>query len=136
MPKVNKPDPQFGPGYRDHPDHKILLDRHSGGITVKIRGNLVAESYHAILLTETGYSPVYYLPRSDVNFAVLDTVDLSTYCPFKGYARYWRLAADDDGEPIAWGYDEPYSEVSKLLGYVAFYDDRVTIEAKKLPDYK
>jgi len=131
MLKETKQALRSGPGYQQLPNHHVEMQPYAGRVTVNAAGFLLADSFHAILLTETGYSPVYYLPCSDVDFSKLESLELSTYCPFKGQARYWRLADADEGAPIAWGYDEPYSEVYSLLNYVAFYEDRVVVEAEK-----
>jgi len=117
-----------GPGYAKYPEHTVEMQPFAGRVTVKTAGKIIAESHDVILLTESGYSPVYYLPRTDVNFAQLEEVELSTFCPFKGYARYWRAVADEGGHPIVWGYDNPFDEVEILSGYVAFYEGRVTVE--------
>jgi len=114
-----------GPGYLKYPEHKVAMRLFDGHVAVLANGSEVAASENAILLTETGYSPVYYLPRSDVDFDLLSADSLLTYCPFKGHARYWCLADDQDGKPVAWGYDAPFDEVETLSGYVAFYGDRV-----------
>ena len=46
---------------------------------------------HARLLHETRLLPVYYVPRADVRFDLLEPTDRSTHCPFKGDARYWTI---------------------------------------------
>jgi len=117
-----------GPGYAKYPEHTVKIQPFAGCVAVKTAGKVIAESRGAILLTESDYSPVYYLPRADVDFSQLEEVELSTLCPFKGYARYWRTVAEENGQPVAWGYDTPYDEVETLSGYVAFYEDRITLE--------
>lgn len=118
-----------GPGYAKYPDHSVTLEEFPGIVIVTLNDEVLARSKAAILLTETGYSPVYYLPRADVDFKALDEVDQSTYCPFKGTARYWQLAGG--AEPVAWGYDAPYDEVQKLSKCIAFYSDRVSVSTNK-----
>lgn len=118
-----------GPGYAKYPDHSVTLVPFTGNVKVTHEGKVLAESRGATLLTESGYNPVYYLPRADVRFTGLEDVALSTYCPFKGTARYWQL--ESGAEPVAWGYDAPYDEVRQLSDYVAFYSDRVSVTATK-----
>jgi uncharacterized protein (DUF427 family) len=80
-----------GPGYTKYPDHKVSLEPFNGRVRVMAGEIVLVESQDAILLTETGYSPVYYLPHSDLWLELLESVGLSTHCPFNGGARYWRL---------------------------------------------
>jgi len=115
-----------GPGYTKYPDHKVSLEPFIGRVRVTAGEIVLAESQDAILLTETGYSPVYYLPHGDLRIATLEAVGLSTHCPFKGDARYWRLVGGND--PVAWAYDTPFEEVQEISGRVAFYENRVRIE--------
>ncbi len=115
-----------GPGYKQHPDHRVDLKPITADVRVEALGQTIAQSSRAIMVQETRYAPVVYIPCSDVNFALLQENAEQTYCPFKGTARYWniRIGNDTIGNAV-WGYDQPYDEVSDLAGHVAFYKDRV-----------
>jgi uncharacterized protein (DUF427 family) len=65
-----------------------------------------------------------------VFFSRLEPVDHRTVCPFKGQAVYWRLAGSP-GSGIAWSYPEPFPEVARLAGYVAFDQDEVRVTIGK-----
>lgn len=121
MPKTNP-----APGFEKYPDHSVTLEPVAGSVQVEAFGQVVAETVAAIWLKESRYPPVIYVPRGDVRFDLLQDSDNSTYCPFKGTARYWSLLVGDDfvGDAV-WGYDQPYDEVADLADYVAFYPDRV-----------
>src|SRR5690606_15899149 len=70
--------------------------------------------------------PVYYVPRKDVRFDLLEATDHSTHCPFKGDARYWTVRAGGrEAENAVWGYDEPIEGAPDLSPYVAFYFGRM-----------
>lgn len=125
-----------GPGYQNHPGYAVDTQAFSAHIVVTAGGQKVADSHHAILLTETDHSPVYYLPHEDIRFDLLTNVDLSTYCPFKGYASYWCISAVAGEEPIVWAYIEPYVEVEDIKGYAAFYGDKVTMRITELAPEK
>jgi uncharacterized protein (DUF427 family) len=61
----------------------------------------------------------------------LESSDLSTHCPFKGDASYFRYAADDAheaSEEVAWSYETPFDQMATIRGHLAFYADRVTVE--------
>ena len=126
-----------GPGYRDYPDHKVAVKPLEGEVKVVALGQPIATSSNTLLVEEGRYAPVIYVPRSDVRFEFLRENDLTTYCPFKGDARYWNIQVGDDhiGGAV-WGYDTPYDEVAELADYVAFYKDRIdeiTVDGKAPP---
>ena len=115
-----------GPGYKDYPGHKVELIQLPGKVQVKALGTVIAVSSNTLQVEESRYPPVIYVPRADVDFAFLVENDHSTYCPFKGDARYWNIRVGNDflGSAV-WGYDTPYDEVATLKDYVAFYADKV-----------
>jgi uncharacterized protein (DUF427 family) len=60
---------------------------------------------------------------------LLERTDLETFCPFKGNASYWTLAASGQrDENAVWSYEDPFDQVAGLKDYVAFYPDRVQVE--------
>ena len=82
-----------------------------------------------MILRESGYPDVHYLPREDVDMERLTASDHTTYCPFKGEASYWDIqVSDGEAEEAAWSYEAPFDEVAALKGYIAFYADRADLE--------
>ena len=78
------------------------------------------------LLHETGYLPIWYFPRSDVRFDLLEATDHTTHCPFKGDARYWTIRAGGKlAENKVWGYPEILPGTPDIKDRVAFYWDAV-----------
>ena len=73
-----------GPGYKDHPEHRVETEPAGVRVQVTFNGELIADSNNAIKLEETGHEPVYYLPRNDVKMERLTRTDHRTRCPFKG----------------------------------------------------
>lgn len=116
------------PGYREHPEHRITLRPAGVRVQVKAQGEVIADSRDALLLEETGYRPVYYIPRSDVKMERLRRSERRSYCPYKGHASYYSLAGG--AENAVWSYEEPYDEVSAIKDRLAFYAHKVdAIEA-------
>lgn len=114
------------PGFRDRPEHAITLEPMAATVRVVFAGRTVAESARALLVRETGYRPVLYFPHADVRLDLAEPGERRTYCPFKGEARYWSLAADGRrAEDAIWSYETPYDEMHALAGHCAFYWDRV-----------
>jgi uncharacterized protein (DUF427 family) len=113
-------------GWVDRPDYRVDLLRRRNLVTVHARDRMLASSTRPLLVDEQDHGLVFYLPEQDVDVAYLVPTDDSTRCPYKGWASYWRLP--DGHEPVAWTYPDPYPEVERIRGHVAFYQDRVSVQ--------
>ena len=123
-PARNGPGP--GPGYREKPHHSVRYEPTPKRLRATFAGATVFDTTRALILFETNHVPVYYVPRADVADELLRPTDRVTYCPFKGEASYWTIAAGDRvAENAVWGYEHPYDEVPDLDDHVAFYWDRL-----------
>jgi uncharacterized protein (DUF427 family) len=110
------------------PDHPITLERNAHRIIVTVAGQLVGDTQNAITLREANYPPVQYIPRQDVNMALLEPTDHATYCPYKGDCSYYSIPIGGERTINAvWAYNEPYAAVSAIKDHVAFYPDRVEL---------
>ncbi|WP_029060149.1 DUF427 domain-containing protein [Stappia stellulata] len=117
------------PGFATHPNHAISLRPNTRLVRVSLYGQPVAESRHGLVLRESGYPDVHYLPRDDIDMNRLAASDHTTYCPFKGTASYWTISVSNgEAANAAWSYDAPFDDVADLKGHVAFYADRVDVE--------
>jgi uncharacterized protein (DUF427 family) len=111
------------PGYKTHPEHRITTKPAGMRVRVTFNGELIADSNDAIVLEESKYPPVYYLPRGDVKMDRLERSSHRTYCPFKGAASYFSLK--NGPENAVWSYEQPYDEMAVLKDRLAFYPDKV-----------
>jgi uncharacterized protein (DUF427 family) len=68
------------------PDHPITIERNPARVIVSIAGRVVADTREALTLREAAYPAVQYIPRKDVDMALLDRTDHTTYCPYKAIA--------------------------------------------------
>ncbi len=106
--------------------HALYLEPSPRRVRGVIGGETVVDSCHVALLHETGYLPIWYFPRSDVRFDLLEATDHTTHCPFKGDARYWTIRAGGKvAENKVWGYPEILPGTPDITGRVAFYWDAV-----------
>ena len=112
------------------PDHPITIAPTDQTVTVTFGDRIIAKTDQAVVLRESTYRPVFYLPLDAVDADVLEPTSHTTYCPFKGDASYYSLVDGDDvAENAVWSYVSPYDAVSEIAGRVAFYPDRVEITA-------
>jgi len=115
-----------GPGYSKHPEHRIDTSPASARVRITFNGKVIADTQDAIKLEESGYAPVFYVPRQDVKMEYLTRTGHRTHCPFKGDASYYTLSSGERTEQNAvWSYEQPYDEVSVIRERLAFYPSKV-----------
>jgi uncharacterized protein (DUF427 family) len=107
------------------PDHPITK-RNPARIVVSVAGRIVADTREALMVREAAYPAVQYIPRKDVDMALLQRTDHSTYCPYKGDCAYFSIPLGDERSTNAvWTYEAPYAAVVSIKDHLAFYPDRV-----------
>lgn len=109
-------------------EHPITVTPSGRHVTVKVHGEVVAETDAALTLQEASYPAVHYIPLADVREDVLRPSDTSTYCPYKGEAGYYHVTvAGTTIDDAIWTYEQPYPAVAAIAGHVAFYPDKAAI---------
>ena len=110
------------------PDHPITIEPTGTRVVARVGSQIIADTTRALTLREANYPPVQYIPLDDVDQTLLAPSAAATYCPYKGDASYYSIAAADGILADAvWSYREPYEAVADIAGRVAFYTDRVEI---------
>jgi len=108
------------------PDHPITISSNPNRVVVKVSGKTLVDTKRALMLKESSYPEVFYVPREDADMSLLERTDHHTYCPYKGDCSYYRVRADNGRAVNAvWTYETPYPAVSEIAGHLAFYPDRV-----------
>jgi uncharacterized protein (DUF427 family) len=108
------------------PDHPITIERNPNRVVVTVAGRVAADTRDAITLREAGYPAVHYVPRKDVDMALLERTEHATYCPYKGDCSYFSVPLGGDrSKNAAWTYEAPYPAVTLIKDHLAFYPDRV-----------
>jgi uncharacterized protein (DUF427 family) len=116
------------PGFQRHPGHRVAIAPSRSRVRVEFNGAEIAASDATLLVDESRHEPVHYVPIDAVRMEYLQPTTHTSYCPFKGHARYWTIAVDGRSAVNAvWAYDEPYDEALPLRGHAAFYPDRVAL---------
>ena len=106
--------------------HPITIEPNRQRITISIAGRVLADTRDALTLREAKYPAVQYIPRKDVDMALLTRTDHATYCPYKGDCSYFSIPLGGARSINAvWTYEMPYPAVSAIKDYLAFYPDRV-----------
>lgn len=110
-------------------EHPITVEPTGRHVTVRVNGEVVADTDRALTLQESTYPAVQYIPRADVAEDKLRPSDTQTYCPFKGDASYFHVVTEAGAsvEDAIWTYEAPYPAVGEIAGHVAFYPDKAEI---------
>src|SRR6218665_3755167 len=91
------------------PDHPITIQRNPARVVVKLGGKVVADTVNSLTLREASYPPVHYIPRQDVDMALLERSQHQSYCPYKGEASYFSIPSGGErSRNSVWSYENPY----------------------------
>jgi uncharacterized protein (DUF427 family) len=110
----------------DRPDYRVDILARRNRVTASVGGEILADSQRCLLVDEQDHGLVFYFPPEDVRLELFQPDGRTTRCPFKGTATY-RKYAGPEGDVLIWSYEEPYPEVTRLAGYVAFFQDAVQV---------
>jgi uncharacterized protein (DUF427 family) len=130
-------------------EHPITITPTGKHVTVRVNGEVVAETDAALTLQESTYPAVQYVPLADVVGSALRRSDSTTYCPYKGEANYYHVVtgaseatgrdtgaseatgkdagASDTVDDAIWTYEQPYPAVGEIVGHVAFYANKADV---------
>lgn len=95
-------------------------------LIVEHAGEVIARTVRGRRVVETAGAPVYYFPPEDVRTDLLEESGRTSFCEWKGRARYWTLVlrgcrvAD-----VAWSYPRPMDDFESIAGWSAFYAGKV-----------
>ncbi len=108
------------------PDHPITIDRNPNRLVVTVAGRVVADTRAALTLREASYPPVQYVPRADVDMALLAAPTTPPIAPTRA------TAAISAFRPVANARSMPSGPtrtripaVGAIKEYVAFYPNRI-----------
>lgn len=127
-----------GPGQEsvwDYPRPPRVEDT-SRHIRVVFNGVTIAETRRAKRVLETSHPPVYYIPFADVRMVHLVETSDSSWCEWKGRARYYSVVVDGKrAERVAWSYPQPREGFGAIEDHLAFYAgpmDACTVDGQRV----
>ena len=112
------------------PFRRVDVIESSRHVEVTVEGRVVAATDRPRLVAETELPARWYIPRADVDWSVLAPSETQSACQYKGIATWFHLDASghDRLADLAWGYERPIVEASKLIGLIAFYAEHASVE--------
>lgn len=98
------------------------LERVERHIEIRLGNETVADTRNSWRVLETSHPPVYYLPLDDIRMDLLEPAEGSSYCEWKGAARYWSVRAGGQLlDRVGWSYPEPSRGFEPIRDHIAFY---------------
>ncbi len=95
-------------------------------VIVRLGTVAIARTRRAVRVLETASPPTFYLPLADVRAEFLEPAAGTSWCEWKGEARYWSVVTPSgrvDG--VAWSYPDPRAPFTALRDHLAFYPARI-----------
>ena len=111
---------------RDHPRPPRLEDSDKR-VEVVFGGVKIADTTRAKRVLETSHPPVFYVPPGDIRMEHLELAGGTSFCEWKGAARYYDVVAAGGRSErrAAWFYPDPVPAYAGLKDHVAFYPSRM-----------
>jgi uncharacterized protein (DUF427 family) len=89
-------------------------------------GETIADTIKGHRVLETSHPPVYYIPPADIARHFIEEAPGTSWCEFKGHARYWSTTVGAKRSyKAAWSYGSPTPGFEAIAGHLAFYASRV-----------
>lgn len=97
-------------------------ERIASRVVIRFGGEVVVDTDDVVRVLETSHPPVYYVPISAFAEGSLTPAEGSSYCEFKGAARYFDVrGGGSTAKRAAWNYPNPSGGYDELAGRVAVY---------------
>jgi uncharacterized protein (DUF427 family) len=97
-------------------------------IEIICAGVKIVDSSRAFRVLETSHPPVYYIPVIDIQSSILELAHGSSFCEWKGAAKYYNLRVEQHLVlEAAWFYSDPSKPFLPIKDHVAFYAARVAL---------
>lgn len=95
-------------------------------IRVVLGGRTIVDTTDSYRVLETSHPPVYYIPRSAIDPALLHPNRRRTFCEYKGVADYVDLVVDHHRvDAAAWFYSNPSPGYEDIANHLAFYPGKM-----------
>jgi len=98
------------------------LERVPERIRIVLGGETIADTTQSWRVLETTHPPGYYLPPSAFVPGSLEPRIRTSFCEWKGVARYWTVRGGGKAAvDAAWSYPEPTAAFAAIRDHVAVY---------------
>lgn len=120
--------------YPPNPYHRVDGRPTTRRLRVSAAGATLVDTADTVILFETALPSRLYVAPASVRTDLLRRSETTSYCNYKGYARYWDAVVDGvTVADAAWSYDEPLPESQPIAGLLSFDETKVDVLAE-LPE--
>jgi uncharacterized protein (DUF427 family) len=115
-------------GHARNPYHRVDCLRSGRRLRVEAAGVTLVDTTETLAVYETALEPRLYVDPRLVRTDALSLSATHTYCPYKGTASYWTARVGDAVlEDVAWSYEDPLPESTRLGRFLSFDETRVDV---------
>ena len=112
--------------YPPNPYHRVDCHPTTRRLRVEVEGSTLVDTDDTIIVFETTLAPRLYVDPAHVRMDLLRRTDTTSWCNYKGVATYWAAVLGDVVvEDVAWSYEEPLPESTRIGGFLSFDLDKV-----------
>ena len=98
------------------------LERVAQRLRIVLGGETIADTTDGFRVLETTHPPTYYLPQTAFVPGSLLASARSSFCEWKGYARYWTVrGGGKTAADAGWSYPDPSPGFVAMRDHVAVY---------------
>lgn len=117
--------------YPPNPYHRVDCRPTRRGLRVTVLGTPLVDTTETVIVFETSVEPRLYVDPSHVRTELLRPTPTTSYCNYKGHARYWSAVIGDAVvEDVAWSYPDTPPETSPIEGFFSFDAARAEVSAE------
>ena len=106
--------------------HPITVAATNAWIVVTVAGKVIACTAKALMLDESSRGPTFYIPRKDVDMALLKRSPHVAHDPDLGDCVYYSTSLGGARSvDAAWSFETPHPAIAAIRDYLAFAPNSV-----------
>jgi uncharacterized protein (DUF427 family) len=106
--------------------HAVSIASMRVSVVVTVAGKVIASTAKALMLDESSGGPTVYIPRKDVDMALLRRTTHVAHDPDFGDRVYYSIPAGGArSQDAAWSFETPQPVLAAIKDYLAFAPNRV-----------
>ncbi|MBV9513749.1 MAG: DUF427 domain-containing protein [Mycobacteriaceae bacterium] len=117
--------------YPPNPYHRVDCRPARRRLRVVVNGTVLVDTDDTVIVFETALESRLYVDPSLVRTDLLRPTDTTSYCNYKGVARYWAAVMGDTIiDDVAWSYPDPPAESRAITNHLSFDATRADVLAE------
>jgi uncharacterized protein (DUF427 family) len=117
--------------YPPNPYHRVDCRPTRRALRVTVAGATLVDTGETVIVFETSVETRLYVAPSHVRTDLLRPSATTSYCNYKGHARYWSAVVGDTVvDDVAWSYPDTPPETSPIAGFFSFDAARAEVSAE------